>query len=91
MQTTRQKIESRLCDLGLFESQATKILDYAIPLIDSEMKQQEINLITWDRPAVEYPDFLHALLFDIYLKKHVYQWAEENMPQAWWKPIFNAN
>lgn len=86
--TTRQKIEALLHEKGLFESQATKVMNYAIPLIDEEMQKEGASKITWDRPCTEYPNALYAVLFMSHIKKHVLAWANENMPQAWWRPQF---
>lgn len=86
--TTRQKFEEMLYNKGIFESQAQKIMDYAIPLIDAEMSSQNTSRITWDLPADGYPDALYAILFLTHLKARVLEWAEQNMPLAWWKPMF---
>lgn len=86
--TTRQKIEELLYNRGIFESQAKSIMDYAIPKIDSEMRQSGESLITWDRPSDEYPDALYAALFIAYINQRVVEWAKENLPKAWWIPMF---
>lgn len=86
--TVRQKIEAKLCKMGIFESKATQIMDYAIPLIDAEMAAEKTSGITWNRPADEYPDALYAALFITHINRHVLAWAEANMPLAWWKPMF---
>ena len=86
--TTRQKFESMLCERGLFESAATKVMDYAIPLIDEELQKQDTSRITWNLPAEGYPNALYATLFLTHIKRHVLDWASINMPMAWWKPMF---
>ena len=86
--TTRQKIELALISKGIFEPTATKIMDCIIPLIDAEMDAEGTPRITWNLPANGYPDALYAVLFLTHINKHVLAWAEENMPRAWWKPMF---
>lgn len=81
--TTRQKIEAQLYEMGIFESTASQIMGYAIPLIDAEMAAEKTPPITWNRPAHEYPDGLYAGLFATHINKHVLAWAEVNMPMAW--------
>ncbi len=85
--TTRQKIESQLYEMGIFESDASKIMDYAIPLVDAEMTEMNMPAITWNLPANGYPDMLYQILFTS-IGRHVLAWAEDNMPMAWWKPMF---
>lgn len=86
--TTRQKIESVLSEMGIFESTASQIMDYAIPLIDAEMAADKTGRITWDLPADGYPPELYAALFVTHINRHVLSWAESNMPLAWWQPMF---
>ena len=86
--TTRQKIEAQLYEMGIFESTATQIMDYAIPLIDAEMAAEKTSGITWNLPADDYPDAIYPVLFITHINRHVLAWAEANMPRAWWKPIF---
>lgn len=74
--------------MGIFENTATQIMDYAIPLIDAEMEAENTTKITWNRPADEYPTALYGVLFLTHINKQVLAWAENNMPMAWWKPMF---
>lgn len=87
--TTREKFEDTLCQRGIFESQAKAIMDYAIPLIDAEMAKSGVSdRITWNLPAEGYPDALYGALIITHLNKRVVEWAEKNLPMAWWKPMF---
>ena len=87
--TTRQKLESMLSDYGIFESQAIKILDYAIPKLDAETDEIKVSRITWNLPAEDYPHIIFNIIFGM-LKKYVAEWAEINIPLAWWIPIFKT-
>lgn len=86
--TTREKFEQILYNKGIFESQAKRIMDFAIPEIDAQMREEKTSLITWNLPADGYPDSIYAVLQMTRLNKLVLRWAEENMPLAWWKPMF---
>jgi len=86
--TTREKFEDILCQRGIFESQAKAIMDYTIPLIDSEMQADGQSKITWNRPAEGYPTSLYAVLMLTQINKRVVEWADQNLPLAWWRPMF---
>ncbi len=62
MLTTRKKLEQMLVENGMFESQAEKVLDIAIPELNKLVDSYQI---TFDRPANEYPDPLYSVLFII--------------------------
>ena len=50
--TVREKFEEMLYMRGIWEDESNAIMDYAIPLIDSEMQAGGIiSKITWNRPA----------------------------------------
>ena len=75
---------------GIFESQAVKILDYAIPKMDADADEMKVGQITWNLPAEDYPDALFAIVFGM-LHKYVDEWAEINIPNAWWRPCFKQD
>lgn len=87
--TVREKFEEMLYMRGIWDDESNAIMDYAIPLIDSEMQAGGIiSKITWNRPAEEYPESLYGLLMLTHLNKRVVEWADKNAPLAWWKPMF---
>lgn len=82
--TTKEKLIQSLINHGMFNSQALKVVDYAIP----ELKHlEDFHSITWDRPASEYPNVLHGILFSA-IKPFALKWIEDNLPKAWFKPMF---
>lgn len=89
--TTRQKFEQMLYDMGIFATQAKQIMDFAIAEIDKQRTDEDHYRITWDRPAYEYPEAFYSLVFWVKIKPQVFAWAEQNMPMAWWKPMFGEN
>ena len=88
--TTRQKFEQMLYNMGIFETQAEKIMDFAIAEIDSQKTGDDYQ-ITWDRPEGGYDERFYKIVFEIKIKPQVFKWAEQNMPMAWWKPMFAEN
>lgn len=88
--TVKQKLQEMLYNLAVPESASKTILDYAIPLMDAEIKEKVGYQITWDSFHNDYPNVLYGIFFNM-LKPHVYQWGQENLPQAWWLPVFQPN
>jgi hypothetical protein len=83
--TTREKLEKMLYNMGLFETQASAIIDEAIPELEKLAGDYKI---TFNRPANEYPDMLFNIWF-ITVKEVAKNWIEKNIPNAWFKPMFN--
>lgn len=83
--TTRQKFEKMLFEMGVFENQASKIMDVAIPRFSELLPQYQV---TWDRPAYEYPDAFYNVGFITVVKKAALDWIDENLPEAWFRPLF---
>jgi len=81
--TTRQKLESMLYDYGVFEEQATAIVDKFIA--DCKVASS----VTWNRPANEYPDVMYAALMTA-IKPYALAWIVENAPEAWFRPMFES-
>ena len=82
--TTEEKFTKMLTDNGMFDSQAASVME--------QFKEKAKELggdynITWERPASEYPDPLYAVLKPLLFKCAV-EWINENVPLAWFKPMF---
>lgn len=71
--------------MGVFESQATKIMDLAVPRFDELLPQYRV---TWDRPAHEYPDAFFDVGFAIVVKPAALEWIDANLPMAWFRGLF---
>lgn len=82
--TTRQKFEEMLYNMGVFENDASAIMDLAIPMVAEMLPQYSV---TWDRPSTEYPEAFYNVVF-ITVKRAALQWINENKPQAWFKAMF---
>lgn len=81
---TRQRFEEILTEMGVFEEQASAIMDKAIPIVNEQLPNYRI---TWDRPSEEYPDAFYSVVF-ITVKRAALEWIDENIPQAWFRPMF---
>ena len=82
--TTRDKLKKMLVDCGLFDDQAEEIMKAAVIELDSATSEYKI---TWDKPAREYPEVLYQAIWP-YLCKAALAWIGANMPQAWFRPMF---
>lgn len=87
--TTQEKFEAMIYDCGVFENDAHAIMEYAKPLIDSEIAEHSNGYrMTWDRPADEYPQPIYDVLFNKQIKRHALAWIEAHQPLAWYKAVF---
>lgn len=82
--TTRQKFEKMLFQNGMFEEQARKVMDQAIPVIEAISPDYRM---TWDRPADEYPDAIYSVLWPT-VRKEALKWIDTNIPKAWFRGMF---
>jgi len=82
--TTKEKFAQMLTDRGMFESQANAVMDIFVPEVDAVSAGYRV---TWERPASEYPDAFYAVGF-MYLKKTALRGIDENLPQAWYRAMF---
>ena len=85
METVRERLEKMLVKNGMFDSQAKKVMDLAIPELQNLVEDYHI---TFDRPSEEYPKVVYGILF-LDIKPIALKWIEENCPMAWFKPMFN--
>lgn len=87
MSTTREKLKKMLTDRGMFDSDADKVLENVIPQIES---MGPMYKITWNSPADGYPDTFYNLIW-LLLRKTALKWIDENVPEAWFRPMFFNN
>lgn len=81
--TTKEKLIQMCVDNGMFEEDASKVLDIAMVEIDKDSRHN----ITWNRPDNEYPDALYTLLF-MTVKIIALKWIDKNIPQAFYRQLF---
>jgi hypothetical protein len=84
-ETVREKLESMLVDKGMFITQATKVIELAIPKI-RELYDGSYT-ITFERPSNEYPDIIYTLLYAA-IKPIALKWIDEKEHKAWFRPMF---
>ena len=83
--TTKQKFEKMLFEMGVFESQASQIMELSMPRFSELLPQY---LVTWERPADEYPDTFYNVGFAVVVKKAALDWIDANLPMAWFRALF---
>ncbi len=86
--TVRNFLEELLQNNGMSQKQAVECMDFCIPKLKTSLREQTTYEITFDRPSKEYPNAVLELLFVI-VKPHVKEWIELNIPNAWFKAMFN--
>lgn len=84
--TTKERLIEMCVARGMFEDQAKQVVELAIIKIDG----MDNYKTTWDRPANEYPDSLYIVMFMI-VKDVALEWIDKNIPQAWFRPMFDKN
>lgn len=87
--TTREKLEGALMQMGLFNKQASAIIERCIPIIDFQSWEAADGYdITWDSPAEDYPSILYNIWMATVVKKVALKWIDKNIPQAWYREMF---
>ena len=83
---TRERIENMLIENGMFKQQAVKVMEKAIPKLNSIVENYDI---TWNGSASEYPDVIYNILYNA-VKPIALKWINDNIPMAWYKPMFET-
>ena len=81
--TVLEKLEKMLQENGMFETQAKEVMKLAI----IELNKSEDYKISFGSPDKDYPDILYKLWFKD-IKPVALKWINDNIPQAWYKPMF---
>lgn len=89
MTTTLNQLENMLIANGMFANQAKQVAELGKSVIEDAFtgEDEPKYQISWDRPSDEYPDIIYSLMFKV-IKPVAAKWIEENIPQAWFKPMF---
>jgi hypothetical protein len=82
--TVREKIENILFQFGMFEEQAHKVMNVAIPKINELSDDYEIE---WDSDCDIYEPEMYNFLFSL-VKKEALEWIDKNVPKAWFRENF---
>lgn len=80
--TFRESMIKAMTTRGMFESQAIEIMNL---YIYSDMSVSMSG--RWDDDAIAYPDQMQFVLW-IGVKHFAFRWIEDNLPEAWFKPMF---
>ena len=82
--TVKEKLQEMLVKNGMFESQAKEVMVLAMPELSNLVDDYDI---TFDSSSDDYPAIIYKVLF-LALKPIALKWIEENLPNAWYKPVF---
>lgn len=58
------------------------------PRVVVEIPVENPYRFTWDAPAKDYPDAIYRVLYVKHVKPIAYKWINDNLPMAWYKPMF---
>ena len=82
--TIKEYLIKILISMGMFESQAIKVMEIAIPKIHKLTDHYRIN---FDDDSETYPRPIYNVLM-LGIKPIALEWINENAPEAWYKPMF---
>ena len=80
--TLKEKVLKFLTDGGMFDEQAAQVFE-AIKNSDENEAMRE----RWNEPAEDYPSVLVSAL-NVSAAVHAVEWLDENLPLAWFRPVF---
>lgn len=69
------------------ERQAQAVVKLAMEELDGSSDGCKI---TWDSPAQEYPHKFYTATF-VAVARVALKWIDENIPQAWFRPMFDLS
>lgn len=75
--TIRELIASRLCDQGLYPSEADIVL---LTISSPEYENSELRGVSWSSPRENYPNKMLGVLLAIAIQEAI-KYLEENKPQ----------
>ena len=82
--TVAEKLVDMLGQNGMATQHATQVFELAKPELN---KVVDDYTITFNARSSDYPDVCYKLWFEL-MKPIALQWIDENLPQAWYRPIF---
>ena len=80
MKTFRDILLSYLRDNGLSDNQSSKVFIKVYKTMDDMIGR-------WDDDVEGYPPIMQNLVL-LSTKRVAYEWINENIPMAWFKPMF---
>jgi hypothetical protein len=87
METAKERLVNKLIASGLSEEQAEAIFEEARKLIESRVPDYRIK---WNLSADGYPEMTYALWW-IDIKRAALEWIDKNVPNAWFRGLFDPN
>ncbi len=77
--TVQEYMINRLVQNGMFDTQATKVIEM--------VKAKNEGFDFWGKEAEGYPDQLLSVVW-FTVKRNALEWIDENLPRAWFRPMF---
>ncbi len=84
METIKQKLTRMLMQNGMSGTQANEVIDLAIPRMNDIVEDYNID---FNDSSDTYPEAIYTVLF-MTVKVTALKWIEDNIPMAWFKPMF---
>ena len=84
MESIREFLTTHLTKSGMSEAQSKRVLQKALPHIHSLAPDHGFS---FDSPIDGYPAMMKPLLVNI-TNEQALEWIDENLPQAWFRPMF---
>jgi len=81
--TVEKKFIIKLTAYGMFESHALEVMAAA----KKDIKLLVDYSVTWDDSSSAYPEVIYNVLWPV-IKSTARRWLEENLPLAWYRPMF---
>jgi hypothetical protein len=83
--TTKEKLLRFLVSTGMFPNQAEAVFERALPQLEVDDYR-----VTWDGPCDDYPEVIYGCWLMV-LKEVALEWIDENLPNAWYRPMFTPD
>lgn len=80
--TFKEFLIEHLTGSGMFDSQAEKV--FAVVEADPANETMKYR---WNDNIADYPDLMQPLV-RLIANRAALKWTEENLPEAWFKPMF---
>lgn len=83
--TFKESMIKTLVNMGMFESQANKVLE--IFMNHESSKEMEGR---WNDDISSYPPVIQNAIW-VGVKHFAYEWIKDNVPKAWYLPMFRPD
>jgi len=82
--TVKNKLINMLVNNGMFEQQATEVIELSMPELNELADDYNIK---FESPSNQYPDLMYNLWY-VSIKPIALKWIDDNKPMAWYREMF---